>query len=1037
MSNHHILDHKEGTAVMCPQFQVLSDFLSAHLPKAPPTDEQILDFIEKRLAPFRNPSTQQKGDYGATLLNEDSQIGENADCNIPESSNAINLPASSFSNEENVQRQGHNVLTERHTATGGQILDNCSTSSKSNAVLTFKPTVTRDCATVTSDTHSTEYPQIMRNVAAACTKTEDAIPVVLTAVAEMSPDCSSDKSVSKSLVTCSSAKKYSSSWLTLNKSLDNTDKMPGFSWTQKSTNNQEKEETGPETSEDVQLDSLKCVTNTPVGQTHSISVVFEHNTLKPKTLNGEDANGEVGQSTEQPQHFEIVCEDVTTLSKINMGRNAHFVEFPDQKAPSVTGLKYEDITNDQGVSHQVTNQPCVQVPVYEDISEDEEPQIKNIAVETRSPIPTNHEIFNLENDGPEKGDDEGDEDEWLVIPVSVEDIDFEPENPDEEQEDVELIVLHPEKASGAGRWNATRLAQYQPDSDPALAVVPSQIEVFDTFDSFVKAKSKQLGFCKSTPPDELHPNTTLYNAQDNKMIESESEDSCETDDSCDYSSATERNRLTVDRRLLKEISEPAPSDHFLSEHKGRTRRHKCKEVLDSRKGSGPKASEANDVIVLNSDTDDESDQMKKTALFLSSEDGAAPCHESSLPFESNFIVKQLKQGTNRINVSAQQDIINIDSDSDSSGSGNGQLTEDREHNKQGTSRPRMAKVVKKDSICKKKPSVERTVSLVSGGGGSTSFSVQNKLSTKMANHHTDSERPKKKTSKSSSDRLPQSVSKKARPDEPVIGRLFVVGSSPPGSHLKLSKEPKNRLGEEERKSHTKTKSASGPDNNRTANKPLASVTKPKLASRQMSNQERLSLSISTSTTTSEQFPQVRQRSASVTVSALSSVPKSKPSTSVATHHLSSSKLKRSHSYSSASTLELPKTLSKDLVSSTNTQSFAKKRLRTEWHDSFVPTKLDRRPSPGADKPLRNKSCDSSGHARPGPSHQSRPTASRHQHVNKFATPLMKRTKQEAIQRTKDINRTMSSGPSNIVSKHYKWAEEQKPVKASGWKRKSL
>lgn len=1315
------LDHLEGTNVTFPQLQVSSPFLSGHSPNAPPTDEQILDFIEKRLEHYRLASTQQSRKDDGMPFNakwkfctSDRDAIIHSYCNIPESNGVVHLPTTSASNEENVERQRLSFsVIEQYTAAGGQALkEDSSKSSKANTALALKSKVAGDCATVASDKHSTgtltpavehshhgpknesvksvsidynlpvkkhldvsmlanadgklvysddcgdktcvgsnnekfhskmvdkyvendvatlhysltalkeliaslenveiiakvdnfsevilqqywngdignihvftstEYPQIMMNVAATCTKNEDESPVVLTAVSGTTFDEPTEKRPSSTSLSCGSTQEeYRSPWLNINKYLDDIDNMSGVSRALNSTTEQEKGETDPKVVEAVRLNSVEGVTDVSVEfQTKSSSVVSKNNTLELKSFIEMDSNTNKEKNTEDPQHFQITCKEVTAHSEINSSiqilnimslpanqscedtrRNAHSVYTqselslalsenkgkdspPDQKAHSVNYLKdpqYEDISDDDCMSQLGTKQPRVKDLQYEDISEDEEPQIKNMALETASLIQVSennneHSTFKCEGYGhlldeapievisdkkliPEKQvlrktetvdiaqhcssiasegfaesdngfehlssskcdskkhlgqqtsqpvsyspssvlkenetdnqmEDNDDDDDWIIIPVSIVDIEFEPEEPDEEQ-DIELVVLHPGKTEVIERWDATSPKQgrlHQPTPEPAPAASPSQIEVFDTFDSFVKAKSEQFGYCRTTLLNKPDPDGEPQTTQNGRESHSEPEDSYETEDSCDYSSASEHNHLTVARRLLeREMPAPPDTDNSLSEreteHKAtnkqigqtqRSRLHKLKELLAARVGSRhaqsetnrQKVSEMDDIIILDSDTDDESDQnckkkaKRKRLLSSGSQDS-----EGSLRHASGR------------NVSVQQSVIILDSDTDSSGSvddGNtrksGQLTETKEHIHRETNRPTTLKrtvshdsneVVKKDHFCKKKPTVERTVSSGSDQSSTTSFAAQNEPATETVNrpYGTTSKKPKKNTrsSKDSSDKLPRSVGKNTDSANPVIVRLFFEEPSQSSSYLKLSKESKGRLGKDETqapKTPTATKSTSENDRQCATNS-KANVTKPKPASRQISfsNHEGPSTFISSSTSGSQRFSQVRQRSASdglsqsVGSSALSSLAKSKPSTSVPTQQLSSSKLKCSHSDGNTSTLEHPHALTKDSSSAT-TQSFARKRVRNDWHMSFVPTKMDRKPSLVTEEPLRTVSRVSSREVRPGPSHKTRAPRQRHS-SQKSATPLMKRTKLEAIQRTKDINRTTLSGQS--------------------------
>ncbi|XP_041820361.1 microtubule-associated protein futsch-like isoform X2 [Chelmon rostratus] len=318
---------------------------------------------------------------------------------------------------------------------------------------------------------------------------------------------------------------------------------------------------------------------------------------------------------------------------------------------------------------------------YEDISEDENPQIEieNVAVERPSltQVPeTNDKQLSfrpLESRGHVQGQrhvrwqtnhsnscsplkDETDDqvdDDWLVIPLSMSDLKFEPE--DEEQDRPENVVPD----DGETEDKQTQCHTYQVPASPS-----SQMEVFDTIESFLQAKNVQLknrfevasGW--STTEHELDSKGEPHTPQNRRESYSDTEDSCETEDSCDYSSGSERNYLTVPRQLLKRPATlPPETDESVSKEdenevanvqKGQTRSlkksglQKLRQLIQDNaaskhvqhKTNGQNMSKKDEIIILDSDTEDESEQnskekAKRKRSFSSGSDGSgeAKCYQ--------------------------------------------------------------------------------------------------------------------------------------------------------------------------------------------------------------------------------------------------------------------------------------------------------------------------------------------------------------------------------------------------------------------------
>ncbi|XP_044041828.1 uncharacterized protein LOC122871160 isoform X2 [Siniperca chuatsi] len=768
------LDHS-GRTHSTPHEQVFPPSLSPQLSTdkvstlgeiEPPTDDQIQDFIAKKLVYFRTILTQ-KNNYGHAHSNKgwnfctnDRDLTLPSDCIIPKANSVAHLHSTSTSDKEDVIQQC--------TAAVGQALQKDS----SNADLSLK------------SKHSTEYPQIMMKVAAACTKTEDESPVVLTALSRVTLDELTEKHPSLTLNCSSSQEKNKPLWLNINKNLDDTDQVVGVSWELKDMTEKQK----GDAVEAGGLDNVQGVTDVSEDlQTKSSSVVSENKAFQfASLLENQDANTKIRDQ----QLCSVTCEDVIAHATLNSSfdriqihnlvsnqseglcnktsregvrEDAGFVfshtnlnkvkeqtslsEGEVKDALTVNILKapvYEDISDDEDMSqlprklldstHEELSLPArFKDPEYEDISEDEMPQM-SVERPSLTQVPEqNHMQSPFENKGygyvqgqaqmkteivsdeeltskkqvspkaqtldiaqhcscpcsvetddefegllcPKcdnkrhlgwqtnhcvscspssvlKDEDETDDqmdDYWIVIPISVSDLKFEPED-----EDQDGPVLLDDGETGdkerKDETSPTHCELHWPAPKP-VAASASEIDVFDTIESFLHANAR-----KSKMDSGREPHTP----QNTRASYSEPEDSCETEDSCDYSSGSEHNYLTVSRQLLKKRSAPLPpeTNDSMSEKEGedneitnvqksQTRSldklgcmQKLRQLIEAKAASnqvqpkteGQKIAKNDYIIILDSDTEDEGDQnyKKKTnrkRLFSScSEDsGDAPCSQ--------------------------------------------------------------------------------------------------------------------------------------------------------------------------------------------------------------------------------------------------------------------------------------------------------------------------------------------------------------------------------------------------------------------------
>ncbi|XP_026182686.1 microtubule-associated protein futsch-like isoform X5 [Mastacembelus armatus] len=355
----------------------------------------------------------------------------------------------------------------------------------------------------------------------------------------------------------------------------------------------------------------------------------------------------------------------------------------------------------------------------------------------------------------------------------------------------------------------------------------------------------------------------------------------------------------------------------------------------------------------------------------------------------------------------------------------------------------------------KKKTIAKPLSSASVSTGSALFDKQNRQSTETVNSFcgTANEMPNKKISVSSKDspgKLPHTVNKEAD-SNPVVSRLFVGKGVQSSGCLELSKKSEDhRQGKAEtlapvsptetgRNTDLCEKNASHLYKNRFVSRPKpvndehcetrkvqAHGTKSRLDSRQLSllSPEGPSISTHSSISTGGQMCEPRQYSTSSGVlsqcqeiSTFSRLSKFKESISVPRQHMSSSKLKHSHSYSSAPTY--PNSPTKAPSSSANTQSSARKQVTNDWNKSFFPTRRDKKISLVTGEAWRNSSCDSSREERPGPVHHNRALGRRHS-LYESAPPLMKKTKFEAIQLRKAMTRDTTKEEGVFFSDLLKW-----------------
>ncbi|XP_040886244.1 uncharacterized protein LOC121176273 isoform X2 [Toxotes jaculatrix] len=761
----------------------------------PPTNQQIEDFIAKRVEYFKKVLTQKEGNYGYSNSNNKWNFCTNdstlqSDCSVPTSNSSTDLSATLASDKEYFE--GPSVgSSEQWTAAVGQALqDGRSKDSIANDELTPTSKEKGDW------THLTEYPQIMANVAATCTKNEDENPVVLKAVSEMTLDTLTENQPPSLMLRCSSPLgEYKSLCWDINKNLDEMDQVPNVFRALKNTTEKEKGYKGLKPVEAVGLDSVEGVNgiledfrtksssvvngnsklNSSIDQTHNVISVP---TNQSEQLWSQTSHEGAMEDADSP-HLQTDLSLSLSESKVkappllpeSKGEDAHSVKI-------VKDPQYEDISGDEDTSPPLANlpnkehedlrsTPCFEDPQYEDISEDENPQIESLDLETPSLTQVaepNNERSLLENVGceqvqgqaqvktenisdeklipkkevtPKTGtldtakqyscphfgetnygfdqllgpkcdserylefqtdhpvscdpsvsesgletlsedghetDDEIDDD-WIVIPISMSGLKFEPEDDAQDVSEKAVPVdgetVDKERQGDGNPAHCYVMNElYCAAPKPVPASASSEIEVFDTVQSFLQAKAMQFGMSfdavpgRSTPEHEMDSEGEPHMPQRKAVSYSEPEDSCETEDSCDYSSTSERNFLTVPWELLAPLSSETEDSEKESEcneatdvQKGQTGSQKklgclqkLREIMETKaaskhiqaKTSRQQIPKKQDIITLDSDTEDESDQnykkrakRKRSFTSCSEESRDAPfCHERGHPPET-------------------------------------------------------------------------------------------------------------------------------------------------------------------------------------------------------------------------------------------------------------------------------------------------------------------------------------------------------------------------------------------------------------------
>ncbi|XP_041636250.1 uncharacterized protein LOC121505205 isoform X2 [Cheilinus undulatus] len=280
-----------------------------------------------------------------------------------------------------------------------------------------------------------------------------------------------------------------------------------------------------------------------------------------------------------------------------------------------------------------------------------------------------------------------DDDDWIVIPLEMLDLRFEPES--ENQEDLETVQCSINHTHRLGSKSASG---------------SSEIEVFETVDSFVQAKEVQIlnkfdvGLYWSSPEHDTGFGEELRLLQNSREQFSENEE-YDTEDSCDYPSDSKRNHLTVSNILVKPSSVHLTSttditfqkeevDKVINVQNCQTTspqswKEKLKRRLCKVKSSGQqktcrlKDSGKTDTLPLDADSDGKSDQrMRKKRSFTSATENTkdASCsqqkRDAQLLLEENSGLLETRAKSKRDRTKNSKNTIILGSESEDDGDKN-------------------------------------------------------------------------------------------------------------------------------------------------------------------------------------------------------------------------------------------------------------------------------------------------------------------------------------------------------------------------------
>ncbi|KAM3587932.1 uncharacterized protein V6R79_017546 [Siganus canaliculatus] len=603
------------------------------------SDDSIQNFIWNEVRKQRRSGNLQSSRESA-FHTPDTNPSLPLSCILPMSGSAGHLPTTSAFNEEGLAKKVFNSMNKRSSTEVGQASeeDNPLCGRMSDHVW---PAVR---------SHSTDCPAILEKVTPTFSKAEDDSPVAVTAVSQVVSGQLTRKHPRTSLDSSQDENKAFRS--DINRTLKYLKKHAGDSV---------QAGTGSISSNENQGEFFQGEKNVaqPCMDRCAEVMVKQNLSVSPPISDYTNRSGYQWSPTNREERVDV--GSLCLQSDVSIELSGKKIRSSPPVKDFVTMLKdpqYEDIS-DEDLSQNATDLQytehakliCFQDTRNKHTSIDETTMVENLTVGKSSLTPetgpSNNERLQLEDgscgheqdlievtaeislnkkvpqvkraSGSPSFDEPETDDDCDVFTIIMTDLHFEVQDRDQHSPE---NVMH-DCAEGGDQ-------ETQFDKSPVHCEeqVP-QIEEFDTIDTFLQAntvkKAFELTFNPSPRKVTLDSGGEPDTSQNRRETCSEPDDSCETEDSCDYSTGSEHNYLTVSRKLLKKRPVPLPAEtdsendeEYKGEHVQNSKAKSCIEKLKllmetkaasknaQHETNTPSVSNTDDIIVLDSDTEDES-----------------------------------------------------------------------------------------------------------------------------------------------------------------------------------------------------------------------------------------------------------------------------------------------------------------------------------------------------------------------------------------------------------------------------------------------
>ncbi|XP_029902018.1 uncharacterized protein LOC115355383 isoform X2 [Myripristis murdjan] len=662
--------------------------------------------------------------------------------------------------------------------------------------------------------------------------------------------------------------------------------------------------------------------------------------------------------------------------------------------PTLAGLRYSSITKrktspckvitkNDGLQYQKVTQPGgpqqIREPQHENVSVEISPQSEDLAVnEFKSETKTEDEM----------------EDDWITIPIVISHLNDATQHGENGHKTRigQRILTHSELYQSTSKAAPASTTTNATTATPSTTPTPT-MEVFETLESYLQAKTNQLG------------NRFYY------QVSTESE--------IDQSRSKDQEAVTKTSGRSTPSLEVEPM-----------RKHSSSSETEDSSDYSDSSSELNFKIVSSQYWEKRSQvkTMQGSANLSSDKD---VCVESeSVSADGGFT--DVKKQTNRTFSKAERD----SSDQSDCLSTSTQLVQHSKTKRQKMSERKgtvifASQTESKNDEDSRKKAKKRFLSRT-GHSSDDQLIPQNQHSAETVKNQgptaVTEPRPRKARLSEDSSLPHQSVDRVESPSipDPVIARLVVQVPSDPTDHLKLTKATfhKQRKAQSS-KPPTKTNEKNGTSNIRQKSQ----LQKDKGSSLSNKKADGCSVAHQQSKTSENETRTTVKNCKSVSWNPMLFI-QDAPSTS--TDSMASARRPPSSARESLASL------SREGSGSSRTSHSESKQclqiLRNEWQKSYFPTRrdkksvLDREEEPRT-SPTHSKSMatgqqyyDAGREARPGPSHSDRLPRQRHS-SHESATPLMKRTKHQAMLWTKARHREAQHDQRASVGEGYKWAEK--------------